>query len=277
MKRFKKYIFVCFGSFLMALGLDLFLVPSKIASGGVSGLSTVFHYLTGISVGIFMLLINVPIFIIGLKNFSKKYIFDSFFGMAVLSISADLLSFLKPVTNDVILCACFGGVFMGFGAGLVFKAGATTGGTDIIVMLLKKRYKEFSTGSFVLLVDLAVVLFAGAVFKTWETVLYSSVAIIINSYVVDMTVEGIDYAKIVFIMSENTDKIAKEISQNLFRGTTCLKGISTYTGKEKNTLLCVVKKNEIARLKKTVYSADKSAFVVVAEAREVLGKGFENY
>lgn len=277
MKRLKKYAFVVLGSVVMALGLDLFLVPAKIASGGVSGVSTVFHYLTGVPVGVLMLLINIPIFIVGLKNFSRKYIMDSFLGMAVLSVATDLLSELPSITNDVILCSCFGGVFVGLGAGLVFRAGATTGGTDIIVMLLKKRHREFSMGSFVLMIDLAIILFAGFVFRTWEAVLYSAIALIINSYIVDMIVEGVNYAKMVFVISDNPEKISLEISDKLSRGTTCLKGISTYTGKEKNTLLCVVRKNEIARLKKTVYNADNAAFVIVSEAREVLGNGFDNY
>lgn len=277
MKTIKKYVFVCIGSLIMAAGLDLFLVPSKITSGGVSGISTVLHYVSGIPVGILIFAVNIPLFVIGYKNFSRIYVLDSFFGMVVLSVAADLLSGLRPVTDDVILCACFGGVFTGLGAGLVFRSGATTGGTDIIVMLLKKRYREFSTGAFVLAVDLVIILFAGAVFKAWETVLYSALALVISSYVVDMAVEGVNYAKMVFIMSESTEKIAEEISKNLLRGTTCLKGISTYTGKEKNTLLCVVRKNQITRLKKTVYDADKFAFVIVLEAREVLGNGFENY
>lgn len=277
MDKIKKYLVIVLGSAVMGMGLGLFLIPAQIAPGGISGLSTVLHYLTGFPTGVIMLIINIPIFIVGALNFSKKYIFISFFGMLMLSVFIELFSMFMPVTNDVILASVFGGAFSGIGIGLVFRYGATTGGTDIIVMLLKKRFKNMSTGNFVILVDAIIVIFAGIVFKKWETVLYSTLAMIVASYMIDTIVEGIDYAKAVFVISDHSENIAESISNKLFRGTTCLMGFSPYTMNEKNVLLCVVKRYEIAKLKKIIYETDKNAFVIISDAKEVFGRGFADY
>ena len=277
MDKIKKYLVIVLGSAVMGMGLGLFLIPAQIAPGGISGLSTVLHYLTGFPAGVIMLIINIPIFIVGALNFSKKYIFISFFGMLMLSVFIELFSIFMPVTNDVILASVFGGAFSGIGIGLVFRYGATTGGTDIIVMLLKKRFKNMSTGNFVILVDAIIVIFAGIVFKKWETVLYSTLAMIVASYMIDTIVEGIDYAKAVFVISDHSENIAESISSKLFRGTTCLMGFSPYTMNEKNVLLCVVKRYEIAKLKKIIYETDKNAFVIISDAKEVFGRGFADY
>ena len=277
MDKIKKYLMFFLGSAFMALGLNLFLVPAKIAPGGVSGLATVVYYITNIPVGVLILIINIPIFVIGMFNFNKGFMLNSLLGMVLLSLTTEILSFLTPVTNDVFLASISGGVLVGAGIGIVFRYGATTGGTDIIVMLLKKKYKDFSTGMFVVLVDAVIILFAGIVFKTWEIVLYSGVALYISSYIIDVIVEGVNYAKLVFIISDKPLEIADTISVMLKRGTTCLNGVSTYTGTEKNTILCVVKRYEISRLKQLLYKIDPNAFVIVSEAKEVLGNGFTNY
>lgn len=277
MKKIINFAAIIAGSAVMGAGLGLFLIPAQIAPGGISGLSTVFHYLTGLPTGFIMLIINIPIFIIGALNFSKKYIGISFFGMIMLSIFIEIFSLIKPITEDVILASVFGGAFSGIGIGLVFRYGATTGGTDIVVMLLKKRFKDMSTGKFVILVDAVIVIFAGIVFRKWETVLYSTIAMIVSSYMIDAIVEGVDYAKAVFVISDKTDKISENVSKILSRGVTCLNGFSPYSGKDKSVLLCVVRRYEISRLKKIIYDVDKDAFVVISEAKEVLGNGFGNY
>lgn len=277
MKRIINFAAIIAGSAVMGAGLGLFLIPAQIAPGGISGLSTVFHYLTGLPTGFIMLIINIPIFIIGALNFSKKYIGISFFGMIMLSIFIEIFSLIKPITEDVILASVFGGAFSGIGIGLVFRYGATTGGTDIVVMLLKKRFKDMSTGKFVILVDAVIVIFAGIVFRKWETVLYSTIAMIVSSYMIDAIVEGVDYAKAVFVISDETDSIAENVSKILSRGVTCLNGFSPYSRKDKSVLLCVVRRYEISRLKKIIYDVDKDAFVVISEAKEVLGNGFGNY
>lgn len=277
MNKIKRCLAIVSGSAVMGMGFGLFLIPAQIAPGGISGLSTVLYYLSGVPVGLIMLVINIPIFIVGALNFSKKYIFMSFIGMILLSVFIEFFSAFKPITKDVILASVFGGAFSGLGMGLVFRYGATTGGTDIIVMLLKKRFKDMSMGKFVVLIDAVIVVFAGIVFRKWETVLYSTIAMIVASYMIDAIVEGIDYAKAVFVISDKSDFIAENVSNQLFRGTTCLTGFSPYTGNEKNVLLCVVRRYEIAKLKKIIYEADENAFVVISEAKEVLGKGFNDY
>lgn len=277
MKSFIKYVAVILGSAVMAFGLDLFLVPSQIAPGGISGLSTVLHYLTGLPVGVLIFVLNIPVFILGAKSFSRSYILDSFFGMLMLSVFTAVFQYLAPVTSDLMLSSVFGGAFVGAGTGLVLRFGASTGGTDIMAMLLKKKFDGFSTGNFIAFIDTVIVLIAGLFFKTWETVLYSSLSLLVSSRVLDAVVEGVDYAKAVFIISEVPDEIADCISKRLLRGTTCFCGYSPYTRNEKNTLLCVVRRFEISKLKNIVYEADKNAFVIVTDTKEVLGNGFKNY
>lgn len=275
--RIKRYLLTAFGAFIMALALNLFLIPSDIAPGGVSGLSVVINHVTGISVGLLVLAINIPIFILGAKSFNCEFVLISLFGMVSLSSLIDVFSFLTPVTQDMLLSSVYGGVIMGLGIGIVFRAQSSTGGTDIVAQVLKKRFPEFSVGRFVLLIDALIVLIAGAVYQKWEVVLYSAVAIYISSYVVELIVEGIDFAKVAYVISDKPEEIAMKISEKLTRGTTALNGSSIYTGNEKTVLMCVVKKYEIGKLKDIIQKTDSNAFVIVSDTREVLGNGFKKH
>lgn len=277
LEKLKKYSTILLGTFIVAMSLDLFLVPADIAPGGLSGVSIILHHLTNIPVGISILVLNIPIFLWGLRNFSLSFMLSSLLGMFALSAFTDAFAFLKPVTSDILLSAIYGGALMGLGLGLVFQAGSTTGGTDIAAQILKKHFPSISVGRFVLIIDAFIVLLAGLVFGRWEVILYSAAALYICSYIIDLLVEGIDFAKVAYIISDTPEKISSQISETLERGTTALHASSHYSGANKTVLMCVVKKYEITKLKKIIKLVDKNAFVILSDTREVLGNGFRNH
>lgn len=273
--QLKRYALTVVGAAIVAVSLDLFLVPADIAPGGISGLAVVINHLTGFPVGLAILALNVPIFILAARNFSKGFVLNSLFGMVVLSLITDALSFLVLITEDMLLASVYGGVIMGCGIGIVFRADASTGGTEIVAHVLKKKFPNFSVGRFVLLIDAVIVILAGIIYHKWEVVLYSAVTLYISSYIIDLIVEGGDFAKVAYVVSDKPKEIAEEISVKLGHGTTALKASSMYTGNNKTVLMCVVKKYEISKLKEIIRGADGSAFVIVSDTREVLGNGFK--
>ncbi len=277
LEKLKKYFTILLGTFIVAMSLDLFLVPADIAPGGLSGVSIILHHLTNIPVGISILVLNIPIFLWGLRNFSLSFMLSSLLGMFALSAFTDAFAFLKPVTSDILLSAIYGGALMGLGLGLVFQAGSTTGGTDIAAQILKKHFPSVSVGRFVLIIDAFIVLLAGLVFGRWEVILYSAAALYICSYIIDLLVEGIDFAKVAYIISDTPEEISAHISETLERGTTALHASSHYSGANKTVIMCVVKKYEITKLKKIIKLVDKNAFVILSDTREVLGNGFRNH
>ncbi len=280
-KKLLKCAEVPAGAAIMAAALNMFLIPAGIAAGGVSGLAILVSRMLSpicvISVGVLILLINIPVFLWGTAHFERGYILSSLFGMLCLALFTDWLGFIKPITSDMILSAVYGGALLGTGTGIVFRAGATTGGTDIAAQILKKHFPAFSVGRFVLIIDSVVVLLSGAVYGKWENVLYSAAALAVSSYVLDILVEGIDFAKMVFIVSDKPNLISEEISGELEHGSTVLHASSPYSGRSKSVLMCVVKKYEIGRLKKIIRSSDKAAFFIVSDVKEVFGNGFAKF
>ena len=273
--KIKKGLFTVVGAGIMGASLDLFLVPSHIAAGGVGGLATIVNHLTGISVGILILLINIPIFIVGTLNFSRKFLFYSLLGTLSLSVSTQAFAWVPAITNDIILASVFGGAGMGLGLGLVLRVGGTTGGTDILALVFKKRFQAFSIGQFFLIIDGVVILTAGLVFGRWEVILYSSLTLFVTSNVVDTMLAGVDYASMVYIVSDQSGAIAQGVFARMHRGVTGLESVSMYTGRNKRVLLCVIRKFELPKLKRVVQEIDQEAFVIISDAREVLGKGFK--
>ncbi len=275
--RIKNLLTVISGTFVVAIALDVFLAPGNIAPGGISGLSIVINYLSDIPLGILIFVLNIPIFLLGLKYFNRRFMLYSLGGMLLLSIFTDLLVGIPRITEDLLLSAIYGGATMGLGIGLVFSAGCTTGGTDIVVQILKKNFPSISTGRFVLIVDAFIVAIAGVVFAKWEVMLYSAIAIYISTILIDIIVEGGDAAKSVYIISDRSKDIAEQISLQLTRGTTLLHGSSFYSREDKDVLLCVLKKHQISTLKTIIKQTDPNAFVIFTDARQVVGRGFDNH
>lgn len=270
-----EYIGVAIGSFITALGLVAFLIPYKIAAGGVSGLATVVHYLVGWPVGATMLLFNIPLFLVSMKSLGIKVGAKSLLGTFVLSFSVDLLTpFIHVWTTNPLLATLYGGIFSGLGLGIVFRSKGTTGGTDLAAALIHKYFRT-SLGMSLLAIDGMVIILAGIAFKSIEAALYALITVFVTGKVIDVVQEGISYTKAAYIISDQNQQIAKKIIADLNRGVTSLKGKGIYTDEDKEVLLCVVSQREVTELKELVYNADPRAFVIVSNVHEVLGEGFK--
>jgi len=268
------YFWIFVGSALIALALDWFLIPNKIAAGGVSGIATIIHYLFGLPVGAVMIALNVPLFLMGFKELGLKFGVRSLYGMLVLSLLVDFLApYLKALTKDPFLACLYGGVLSGIGLGIVFKFKGSTGGTDLAAAILR-RFTKTNVGMALLFIDGLVVFASGIVFNP-EQALYALITIVVTSLLIDLVQEGMGYARAFFIISDKNDLISEKIITELDRGGTCLKGEGIYSRKEKNVLLAVVNRSEVSRLKEIVYQIDPKAFVIVTNVHEVLGEGFK--
>ncbi len=263
------------GAVLIGCALSVFLVPLKIAPGGVSGVASVLYHLTGIRVSTLLLLLNVPIFLLGFIHFDGKFLIRSVYGAIVLSVSAEFFSQFGNPTEDILLACVFGGAIMGAGISLVLQAGGTTGGTDILVLVFRKFFPHLSVGNLFLVIDGIIILLAGATLGGWEIVLYSAVTLYVSTNVTDTLLEGASFARMVYIISEQNETITKRIYSEMQRGVTGLNSVSMYTGRDGRILLCVIRKYELPRLKELIYSTDKGAFVIISDAKEVMGNGFE--
>lgn len=277
MRLLYEILGVTAGVIFTALGLDLFLIPNKIAAGGVSGLATVIHYVIHTPVGLTMLFLNAPLFLWAIYRLGLKFGFRSLYGTISLSVVIDTLAPYLPVpTRDPLLASVFGGVLTGLGLGLVFRYRGTTGGTDLAAAILR-TYTGTNVGQLLFVVDAFVVLVAGFTFKSWELAMYALITVFITSWLIDVVQEGFSYTKAFFVISEHVDEIAQVVMQEMDRGVTALKGRGMYTGAEREVLFTVVNRSEVTRLKDVIYSIDPRAFVVLADVHEVLGEGFKRY
>ncbi|MFZ5652599.1 MAG: YitT family protein [Bacillota bacterium] len=266
---------VTLGVLLTALGLDIFLIPNKIAAGGVSGIATVLHYLVNVPVGMTMLFLNVPLFVMGIYRLGLKFGFRSLYGTISLPFLIDALAPFMPVpTRDPLLAGIFGGVLVGLGLGLVFKYRGTTGGTDLAAAVLR-TYTGANVGQLLFMVDAVVVLAAGFAFNSWELAMYALITIFVTAWLIDMVQEGISFAKAFFIISSEPEKMALAVLREMDRGATVLRGRGAYSGIDRDVLLVVVNRSEVTRLKDLIKSIDKGAFVILTDAHEVLGEGFK--
>ncbi|ATW25930.1 YitT family protein [Candidatus Formimonas warabiya] len=266
---------VTVGSFITALGLVAFLIPNKIAAGGVSGLATVLYYVFKFPVGVSMFVINIPLLLLCTKELGMKFGIKSLYGTFVISFFVDGLATIvdKPWTHDPLLAAVYGGVVCGLGLGIVFRSKGTTGGTDLAAALLHK-FVKISLGYSLLSIDAMVIILAGIVFDI-EKALYALVTVFVTGKMIDVIQEGVTYAKAALIISEHHRQISEELLTRMSRGVTSFQSKGAYTATEREVLLCVVAQSEVSTLKSIVYSVDPKAFVIVANVHEVLGEGFK--
>ena len=282
MKTIGKYVLsylkIVVGCAIFAVGFNMFLSPSGMSAGGITGLSRVLIELLGFgTVGLFNAIINIPLFAIGGIKIGKRFFLDSLVGMVCVSAFIDLFAFLPDLQINIVLCALYGGVICGFGLGIVFSAGGSTGGSDIIVRLLKMKYQYVSIGVINIIFDAFVAVLTGIVFKNAEICLYTGLCIYVSGWVVDAVVYKFDYSKVVIVITKEYNAVAKKIGDELHRGSTFLNGQGVYSGNETKVILTAVKKQQIADLKEIVVSIDPNAFIIVQEAHQVLGDGFARY
>lgn len=269
---------ILLGSAVFAVGFDVFLEPNDLNAGGVSGISMMLIHLIGFgSVGTVTMLINLPLFILGGVKIGKKFFLGSLIGMVSSSVFLDVFALLPSFQVEPLVSALYGGVLCGLGLGVVFATGASTGGSDIVVRLLKLKYQNVPIGTINMVFDLTVAALTGLVFWDITKALYSGIAIFVTGKVIDAVVYSFDYSKVVLIISDHYEAITKWINEDLDRGATYLEGIGSYSGKAKKVIMTVVKQQQVAELKQFVMDIDPRAFLVVQEAHQVLGEGFAHY
>jgi len=266
------------GAIIFSLGFDLFLEPNGLNAGGLTGLAMVLVHLLGFgSVGAATTLMNIPLFVLGGKKLGRKFFFGSLLGLLTLSVSIDLLAVLPVPRVEPLLACLYGGVVCGLGLGLIFMSGSSTGGSDIVVRLLKMKFQHVPVGTINIAFDLVVAALTGIVFQDISRTLYSGVAIFVSGKIVDAVVYRFDYSKVALIISPQYEAIAQAIARELDRGATFLNGQGTFTGKETKVVLTAVKRQQLAELKALVVAIDPNAFIILQEAHQVLGDGFARY
>ncbi len=287
-KWFLDYGMITVGSFIMAVGYVFFITPHKIVPGGVYGLGIIVHFLSkgsslwpeGFPIGVFNLLVNIPLTYIGIKMLGPRFGVKTIYGFVSSSIFMDGITYMRevgdaPLVQDVLLSCIFGGVLTGIGLGLIFKSKATSGGSDIMAMIFTK-YTRIPIGQMLIWVDTAIVFVALAAFKDWQIPLYSILAIYVTGRAVDLILEGASYNKALIIISDEHEKIRDKIVIDLARGGTYLKGVGMYTNAEKHVIFTVVSRREVAILEEHIAAIDPHAFITIMDANEILGEGFSS-
>ena len=269
-------VYLIIGSFVFAISINMFILPGGIILGGATGIATIVHttILPQLTLGTTILLVNIPIVICGFIFLGYKFMIKTAIGLVVSSVFTDIFVFF-PVTNeDPLLCSLLGGFTLGAGLGFVYRRGFTTGGTDIIVMIIRKYSKGISAGSATIITDIIVVSCAFLITKDLFVVFYAVITIFVESKAMDFIMGGADKAKVVYVISEKHELLAKAISEKLERGITIINCEGYYTQKKRNMIMCVIRPSQMAEMKAVVKKEDKNAFVIFADASSVYGYGF---
>ena len=265
------------GAGIIGFGTASFLLPNQLSTGGFSGIATITYYLFGIPMGTMNILLNIPMLIFSGFKIGKKFFIKTLIGTVSLSIFIDFFDKYKPITTDRFLASIYGGIIIGIGTAIILKSSSSTGGTELITNLIKSYKPNITMSKYLTLIDAIIVLINVIVFKHIEIGLYSAIAIYLYGKFIDIVFEGIYYTKLLFIISNKSEQISKEIENKVRRGVTGLYGKGMYSGEEKLILICAASRGDIGKIKILAKEIDKNCFIVVANAREVLGEGFKSY
>jgi uncharacterized membrane-anchored protein YitT (DUF2179 family) len=271
-------LFYVAGCTLYAISVTVFTAPNKIAPGGITGISTILHYLFNTPIGTMIFILNIPLFILGLRFISGRFIIRTIICTAIVSVLTDVFAILPIIPQyhgNMLLAALYGGLLAGIGLGLVFLRGSTTGGTDIASRLIKLKFSHIPMGRMMMFIDAIVITISAVVFRSVDSGLYALIAIFTASKVIDSLLYGSDTGRMVLVISEKNDEIAKIVITEINRGVTMLKGRGVYTGRERDVLMCAVRRPQAAILRKLVRSIDPTAFIIMCEAGDVIGEGFK--
>ncbi len=277
-KLFAQLLTISFGCIVYAAGLILFLNPNDLAPGGVSGISIMLSRFLPVEVGTLILIINIPLIITAFVKFGAHFTAMTAFATVLSSTLMDLLRYLLPdgyaVTNDKLLAGIFGGAMMAFGMGIIFRAGGTTGGSDIIIRLLRLKFRHLKTSTIFLITDCIIVGISALVFGNIESALYAGIALAVNSTVLDFVLYGSNGARMIFIVTEHPDEINKALTEKVNTGSTVIKGEGAYSGRQKTVLMVVAKKHRYPKIRDVVGAADPQSFMIVSSASEIFGEGY---
>ena len=278
-KWFMAYSMILVGAFIMAAGFVFFITPYRIVPGGVYGISIVMHHMLGTPVGLVALCFDIPLTLIGIKILGPRFGVKTVVGFVFTALFVDSLTYLwgelPLVEDDALLSSIFGGLLVGLGLGLIFKAKATSGGSDIVAMIISK-YTRLPLGQLMIAVDSTIVLIGLVVFQDWKIPLYSLIVIFITGRVIDIVLQGISYDKTLFIISDKSQELRDKIIVDLNRGGTFIQGKGMYNGKDRTIIYTVVNRREMAMLQDFVHQIDPTAFMTVINANEILGNGFKS-
>lgn len=271
------FLGLIFGCILISLGINIFFKPNNIAPGGLSGLSVIISNITGFQTSVVMLCMGIPLLIFSIKILGKKDAIKTFIGMMILSICLTLTNSLSnlSIVEDILLSSIYGALLLGSGLGIVFRVDGSTGGTDLIALILHKLIPSIPIAKFLIMIDGLVVFSSGVINQNVETALYSAISLYIIVKVIDAVIEGFDYSKAFMIITNKEEELKNIIVHDIKRGVTILDGKGGYTNDNKSILLVVVKRNQEVFLKKLVKKIDESAFIIVSDVHEVLGEGFK--
>lgn len=274
----KEFGFIILGALSFGLGLNLFLLPNELNAGGISGLAMVAVRTFGVgTIGTITAVANIPLFILAGAKLGRRFLYASFLGMMITSLSVDAFAVLPKPDTEPLIAALYGGVLCGLGLGIIFSLGASTGGSDIIVRLLKRKWMDVPIGTISICFDFSVAVLTGVVYGDINRTLYSGITIIIVGRIIDAVVYRFDYSRVAIVISNEHTKIAEGITTQLARGVTFLQGQGGYSHNHTKVVLTAIKRQQLTELKKLVADIDPNAFVIVQEAHQVLGDGFSRY
>ena len=275
----RDYAWIALGSVLYSLSFDWFYVPNQIGFGGLTALGMILNYLSpAIPIGMVVLILNIPLFLLGWKFLGGHTLVSSLFAMTATSVLVDLIAAMYTFPSmDPMLAAIFGGVSLGVSLGMIFSKGATTGGTDLTARLLKLPFAWLPMGKLLMVVDLTMLLSVSLVFRSMESAMYGMISLYISTLVMDGVLYGLDQSKVAYIVTPRPQEISAEIDRQMDRGATFLHGEGSFSREEKLVLMCAFKQKQIVPLKALVHELDPEAFLIVCDAHEVLGQGFRRY
>ena len=278
-ERIKKIIIeflgTIVGSAVMAFGVSSFLLPNQLSSGGFSGVATITYYLLNIPMGLMIMILNVPLFILAGYKIGREFFIKSLIGTVSLSVFIDIFDRYPAVTTDRFLACIYGGAIIGIGTAIILRVGASTGGTELIANIIKVYNPYISMSSYLAVIDIIIIALNVIFFKHIEIGLYSAIAIYLYGQMIDIIFEGVYYTKLMFIISDRNEEIAKEITTDVKRGVTGMYGKGMFKEKDKLVLICAASRGDISKIKDIAKKIDGKCFIIIANAREVLGKGFK--
>ncbi len=284
LKILKQYLVITVGCIIFSLGIALFLDANKIASGGVSGLAIILSHITPLKMtGIWIIILNVPLFILGAVSFGRNFVISSLYSTVVSSLLIELFNFLLksylPLTDDIIIAGVIGGGLMGLGMGIIFKMGSTSGGTDILVKFLRKKFRYIKTGIISLIIDVIIIGISFIFFKDFTLTFYTVLSLIVTTIALDWVLYGSESAKLVYVItdSEHASLICEKIIKELDIGATNLDGEGAYTGDKRRIIMCAIKKVQYPKLCDYIHEIDPRAFTIVSSAKEIYGEGYKDH
>ena len=265
------------GCLIAGASFSFLTYPNSIVSGGLTGIAQILNLLTGLPVGVMIIVMNIPLFLVAWKKFGLRFIIYSLIGMVGSSVAIDLFNlFHITLTDDILLAAVYGGLMKGLGYGLIFTTGGTSGGTDILSRLLRRKYGYIQLGTIGLVLDTVVVVAFAVIFKRFDAAMFTIITMFVSSRVVNLLLYGTANSSVCYIITIHPHTIAQRIGVSLRRGATLLKGEGAYSGEERDVVLCAVKRQQIPALKKLVSDIDGNAFVIITQSHEVFGKNFQD-